>query len=216
MKTSLSISLLAVIITFSACKQDVPEPEKPLAIFYLTDEDRTHFPFFITHGDLSYITSEGIVEYQYGQHFDAILQQSIPNSQSYYEYEMEMKTFLNERYILAYDILAGSEEPEQLTNMTIAWYESEFTPKLQPPCTIDFDLPFESNLADTTYVMHDSLFVNEVWYTNILSGPVIFFPDEGNAFSEVIPTKFYYSSSFGIVRFDMSDSTTWDLISPKY
>ena len=78
---------------------------------------------------------------------------------------------------------------------------------------MDFLIPVDSNEFNSQIFIYDSLQVTNKWYKKVLTEPVYKSHQPGLEYSDAIPERYYYSTEYGIIKFDMSDGTVWDMLS---
>ncbi len=212
MKKFTLISLVIIPFIFSACKKETCDCQKSLGSFVIGLRT-SHFPINSMELPIYKVAKDTIDMWLYLSHRQHINFPPISIGQDYYRYETDNTEFRNLDYGLFYYTTAGgSPLTERPFTLTIDWFGVLDINSAYQKYSMEFNLPIDSNAFTQNHFIYDSLFVNDRWYNNILTGPVLKNDGPGQEYTGAIPLQYYYSSEYGIIKFDMSDGIPWEII----
>lgn len=212
MKKSTLISLTVLLLSFSACKKETCECQQLLGS-YVIGIRTSHFPINSTKIPKYKTVDDTINMSLYLSHRQHLNYPPKFLGQDYYRYETDNTEFRSSDYGLFYFTTAGGPaETQRPLKLNIDWfaiYDIDFT---YQKYSMEFNLPIDSNVFTENQFIYDSLLVNDSWHYNILTGPVYISNNPEPEYLGAIPLQYYYSTEFGVVKFDMSDGNSWEII----
>ena len=214
MKKITLLTLLIVGILFSACKKEECNCQKFLGSFYFGIRT-SHYPINSTDTP-RYRTLDNTTDLPlYLSHRGQIDDPPKSLGLDYYQYETDDTEFRNSDFGLSFYSVAGSTLTEVRNKLIIDWYGVKDINTIYQKYTMDFTFPVDSNIFSSELFIYDSLFVVDKWYKKVLTGPVYINHQTGLEYTGAIPERFYYSTDYGIVKFDMSNGTHWEIINEE-
>lgn len=208
MKTiPLSVLMLAFLM-FASCKKTVDDPEL-LATYNLTDLEKSFYPYSGNYNP-KYITDSVEIYFDTQRNNSFMINTPVNSFGDYYQHEVGLSALINENYVLEYFSTPEVFELGIHSQISGLWSTNN-SPDPPNYFQFNFRIPLDSNQVDTSQFMIDSLLVKEKWYKEILSGPVIYSVPPPIVDS-IYPVRYYYTGNDGVVKFDMSDGSVWELI----
>jgi len=136
------------------------------------------------------------------------------NSNNYYQYEIQYIVLEGTDIDLNYSVSADYKRIQNKAVLAIEWYEMNvfYSTRIFGRTWV----PIDSTDQSYNLVYHDTLTVGDDRYFDVYQGDFIF---EYYPFGDTIPVpsgalyplQYYYTMSDGVIKFMMSDSTSWEL-----
>jgi len=181
-----------ILIACASCK-------KPVGEYYLTAEEKAQIPFkgyetftFINDNNNTYsVTGEGRINQTYES-------PECINCRDYSIFERDWVYFNNDSYRIS--LVQNSGRTKHYFTIGFVTYGVDFEGSFISP------LSRESLKENEVFI--DSLFLNNRMYHNIYSDTLTHI---GMIEFDPYPVRIYYSTEFGVVKFDFSDGSSWEL-----
>ena len=201
-----------IAFLFSACKKEDCNCQKLLGTFNFGIRT-SHYPInstVIPHYKIANDTTELPLYISYRFSID-----EPPKSLGldYYRYETDNTEFRNSDFGLFYYSVSGSYPDQTPDKLFIDWFGVKDLNTIYQKYSMDLLIPVDSNEFNNQIFIYDSLQVTDKWYKKVLTGPVYKSYQPGLEYSDAIPERYYYSTEYGIIKFDMSDGTVWEMLS---
>lgn len=211
MKSLKQLFFLAILVFFiTSCNKNNLE-----ATYEITPEEQQYIP---------YTEGEKVVYINSGNGAELVLtaapminkfaeSPSGVTTNRYFRYETSQLVLSGSGIDLEYNLSAIHKKYHDKTKLVLYWQTGiEDFPAL---ISGGFDVPIDS--ADRFYklVYYDSLMVHQHLYQDVYRGTFSLNYPPGDTtpvpVGSVFPINFYYSLPQGIIKFDLSDSTSWEL-----
>ncbi|MCB2207181.1 MAG: hypothetical protein KQH67_02690 [Bacteroidetes bacterium] len=192
-------------ILFYSCNPDYLENS-----YYLTEEEKEYIPF---KGDekVNFITSDSdqIVFSATPPVVEIIETPSGVNTKKYYEYETLEINLVSNHIIITYFLSANDKRYHYKPFFNVSWVNDiDGTPGVKGGDRV----PFDTSDFHSRVVLLDSVSVLDKVYYEVFKGNLEAFMINDSVYEPpVYPTSYYYKLHYGIIRFDFSDSTSWNL-----
>jgi len=186
-------------------------PERLEASYYLTEEEKEYIPF---KGDekVNFITSDNndqIVFSATPPVVEIIKTPSGVNTKKYYEYETLEINLVSNHIIITYFLSANDKRYHYKPFFNVSWVNDiDGTPGVKGGDRV----PFDTSDFHSRVVLLDNVSVLDKVYYEVFKGNLEAFVINDSVYEPPLyPTSYYYKLPYGIIRFDFSDSTIWQL-----
>ncbi len=136
------------------------------------------------------------------------------NSNNYYQYEIAYIVLNGAEVDLNYSINADYKRTLNKAQFAIEWFDMDvfYTTRIFGKNLV----PFDSTDASYNLVYHETLDVYMEPYQDVYQGPFNFeyYPSGDTTpvpTGALYPIEYYYTQTYGVIKFMLSDSTTWEL-----
>jgi len=211
MKKIAFLTLILIGILIVGCKKEECDCPKQLGSYYFGIRT-SHFPINNTLLPQYKFSGDTINLPLYLSYRGHIYDPPKSLGLDYYYHETDHTEFRNSDLGLYYYSFAGSTLDEAGDKLLIDWYGVKDLNTIYQKYSMDFIIPVDSNEFNSEMFIYDSLLISDTWYQKVLTGPVYKSNQPGLDYPGAIPIRFYYSTEYGIIKFDMSDDTHWEII----
>jgi hypothetical protein len=194
---NLFLLFIFLIISCTSCLKD-----RLLGEYYLTEEMKAQIPYKGNETIIFKSDSNNFIELVAGNRENEIAKRYIGNQESDYElWEIDHICLLNEYYNLSLWMNADRYEPKGIA-FDFEYLNGKYF----------FSGNFGLFLNDSVTTVLDSIYINGTWFHHIYYDTMTYYHDQPFPESlEQYPIKSYYSKTFGVVKIDFSDGSTWEL-----
>ncbi len=224
MKKIAFLTLLLLGIFFTTCKKE--ECKCPQQVgSYVFSNGNNHYPINSTSLPSYTASNDTIIIPLFRSVRIGMYNPPINSGQDYVRHETDDTEFRSFDFGMLYYSIAGfgfgplpdnvQSAGSTVEKLRIDWLALEDYWTVLQRYTMEFLLPYDSNEINNELFILDSLQIKDTWYKNILSGPVHKSIQNGLDYSGPIPERFYYSIEYGIIKFDMSDGTAWEILNSE-
>lgn len=199
------------IIVLSSVINSSCYPERLEASYYLTDEEKAYIPF--KGGERITYIKAGIndpIVFTVNPINAEILEASPGvNTNSYYEYETMEASLLSSNFEISFFLSANDKYYHYKPRLTINWYNDlDGFPGVEGHERV----PMDTNDYHADVILLDSLQVLDSTYYKVFKGNLRPFVLHDSVYEPPFyPVSYYYKLHLGVIRFDFSDSTIWQL-----
>lgn len=211
MKQFTLLALLIALIVSSGCEKEECDCPELLGSFYIGIRT-SHYPINSTVIPCYLVSGDTVDLPLYLSHRSHINNPPRSLGQDYYQYETDITEFRNLDFGLHYYTIAGATMTNIPDRLAIDWFGVKDINNTYQKYSMDFIIPIDSNEFNSQTFILDSILVVDKWFKNVLTGPVYKNHQPGQEYSGAVPEQYYYSKDYGIIKFNMSDSSVWELL----
>ena len=201
--------LIIITLLFSSCSADYLD-----ATYRLTTEEKEYIPF--SGGEkISYISTENHSTELISDpiNVEIVDMTSGTNTNHFYQYETCETNLVSNNLKIRYFLNSNPKLMGDKPYLTIGWImdTSEFI-SVQGGARVPMDT--SDRFADIVEL--DSLKVSDKVYFEVFKGSMYRSTNDTATLSIAYPVYYYYALHYGVIRFDFSDSTSWELESIEW
>ena len=198
------IIFLIITIALVSCRDDYLIKEELISedeLLYIPFEDGEIVSYINTNtNDVLRFRAESIICKVYKQ-YDGV------NTDRYFEYEICRQKLFSENVLLSLSIDASNRIYSEKSIYGIYWYKNNND--LSSYCRDETFIPMDTSYFQSRLIQIDSLNVNNKLYYNVFKGKLQNISID--SLLEPFPINYFYCLPYGIIRFDLSDSTSLEL-----
>ena len=203
------IAFFLITISLFSCKKD-----HLIEAFILTDDELQYIQAF-SDKEISFINSSNaeILAFPAAQiTFTTRKQLNGVNTQNYYEYQISTLHLSSANITIFLTLNSLTELYHDKPELTIEWGQ------------IDSDslgaiggtyVPMDTNDLGNKLIQYDSLTINSKVYYDVFKGPMrlrIIHDNDTILEPATYPIEYFYDKQYGIIKFNMSDSTSLEIM----
>lgn len=199
--------LLFFSLTLCSCKKDYL-----IEKYVLTEEELQYIPFqggekisyYNSANDEVIVLTASTAIKELHKQFDGV------NTKNYYEYETLESVITGSEIRITYRVASNGKIYKGKSYLLLYW---DCGVEGFPHVFGGARIPMDTTGFNSKLVLYDSLFVNGNMYFQVFRGNLNLPEHYNDMVLEAIayPVQYFYEKQYGIIKFNFSDSTSWEL-----